>query len=467
MMNEQMKYDLRTLNRLENRFLTAYHKKEHEKACEFGNDYCTAVKQYYLHSTDKSKISEAVFQLACAYDEADNAKAAIKLYLEVVSEDTAQQNNKAGRIFADACNNLAVLYSESNQLDDAVFYFNKCYHTRTLLLPHGDKDLIDVCYNLALTYSRLANIQKGTESSAKSVQLEKHNTLCLANKFYAKALNMRTERDIFYADNMYNMGVTYIADSADEIGILYISKALDIYKNVTNDPEEYATALSFYCSLLHTLGYDIEAFEAYKDLLDCQNLYYATAYLPISNTLSCLSKCCVRLGDTASAIEYKKQAIAAILKGFINKPLMYTMSVAELGALYAEIEDYNQAEVQFKEALDVRTYLLGADDAVCISYVFALCNIYIKTKQHKKAEALLCHTLDILQPSETIYTELALTLVAICMDAEDGNGIRIAYELFNKAHPEKGFDEMLDMAEDMLHKLKSAKPTQSINNLFK
>jgi tetratricopeptide (TPR) repeat protein len=319
--------------------------------------------------------------------------------------------------------------------------------------------LIDVCYNLGLTYSRLANVQKNNSD----IRAQQHNAISLATKYYAMALNMRTEQDVVYADNVYNIGVSYIADSSDEIGLFFIAKALDIYKAVADDPDEYASALNFYCSLLHTLGYNDKALDAYKLLLDWQTEHFPTAYILLSGTLSSMSKCCAESDDMLTAIEYKKQSIDTILKGFIDKPLMYTMAVAELGALYSEIEDYNQAELQFKEALNVRTYLLSGDDDVCIAYVFALCRIYVKTKQYKNAELLLCHTLDILQPHAPIYTDLTLLLVAIYIQAEDGKGIRKAYELFIKAHPEKGFDEMLDMAEDTMNRFHS---TQGLHNLF-
>ena len=78
-----------------------------------------------------------------------------------------------------------------------------------------------------------------------------------------------------------------------------------------------------------------------------------------------------------------------------------------------------------------------------------LANIYTLMQLYKKAEDLLNYALNNLPKTNGSYSNLVLELVKLYIETQDGEGLNRAFLIFNKIHPEKSFDEMLDMAEDI------------------
>jgi tetratricopeptide (TPR) repeat protein len=416
------------IKKIRNQFLKNYHNDDYDKAILSGERLISTYKSENM--TSLPEYATDLFNLACVYDENGTTDKAIPLYQKSADYFSKRDNEAASLKLADVYNNLGIAYNNLHQIDTALAYFKKCYNLRHELLPHDNPDFVAACYNIGSAYKML-------------------NRFSEAAHYYAKALNSRTHTDIYYADNLYNLGVCYIESKDYEIGADYMKKALDIYKSITGNPDEYITALSFYSAALYRIGRYSDALDSYYTLIDRIKEQYGASQPFYADALSRLSDCHARLGDTDKAIPLKQKALNLIKKCLGTSHIFYASCLSELADLYLQNRDYSKAATMYSEALDIRTKILGLDNDECVDYVQALANIYVLMQLYNKAEDLLNYAINNLPCTNKHYGELVLELVKLYMETQDGEGLNRAFLIYNKIHPEKSFDEMLDIAEDI------------------
>ena len=243
--------------------------------------------------------------------------------------------------------------------------------------------------------------------------------------------------------------MSFVEGGETETGLSYMKDAVEIYKGINNNPGEYISSLNFYSSLLFKVGKISDALKSYNTLILLIKEHYGTNQPFYADAVSKLADCYSGLGNIEKAIPLKQKALNMIKKTLGTEHIFYSTCLSELGELYYNTEEYSKAAPLYSEALDVRTKILGLDNDECISYVQSLVSIYIAMGLNNKAEDILNYSINNLPVTSDGYGDLVLELVKFYMDTEDGAGLNKAFSLFNKAHPEKGFDEMLDMAEDI------------------
>ncbi len=413
------------IRKLRNQFLKSYYNNDYLNAQLLGERLIAMYKDN--HITDTESYGDDLFNLACAYDEDGLLDKALSTYLkaaDAVSFDGSSQK------LSDIYNNLAIVYSNLHQTDMALAYFKKCYNIRYELLPHNHTDVITACYNLGSMYKSMGRFYE-------------------AIQYYAKALASRSLKDICYADNLYNLGMCYVESDDFSTGLNYMQEAVDIYKTITDNQTEYITALSFYSSILYKVGKYTEALKNYNTLITLIKSHYGTNQPFYADAVSKLADCYAGLNQIERAIPLKQKALNMIKKSVGTDHLFYSGALAELGEYYLRESEYSKAAELYNKALETRKKVLGISEDECISYIQTLSDIYIAMALPQKAEDLLSYALNNIEPTSKKYTHLVLELVRLYMDTENGAGLNKAFGLFNKVHPEKSFDEMLDMAEDL------------------
>ena len=228
-----------------------------------------------------------------------------------------------------------------------------------------------------------------------------------------------------------------------------MNKALPIYKEISSDPSEHISALGVYASVLYRTGRYEKALESYSSLIRILKESKNLAQPFFANTLSHLADCYAKLDMPETGIDLKKKALAMIKKHLGPNHIFYSGCLSELGELYLHTRELDKAAALYSEALEIRIRILGIDNEECLGYIQTLAGIYSAMQLYKKAEDLLNYALSNLSPSNRSYTNIVLWLIKLYMETENGDGLNRAYLLFNKVHPEKSFDEMLDMAEDI------------------
>lgn len=416
-------YDIK---RLRNSFLKSYHNNDFDKAKQKGNQLLDYYKTNNL-IFDRDYGND-LFNVACAYDEAADYEGAIKLYLR--SADEVQRRSGNCLKLSDIYNNLGIANNELHRVDTALAYFKKCYNLRYTIAGEDSEAFTEASYNLGSAYK---NMHRYTDAA----------------QYYAKALNGRENKDIAYADNLYNLGMCYIETKDYEIGLKYIEKALEIYKGITANPEEYLTALAVYSSILYKVKRYEDAKNSYNELIEHIKDNFGTTQTFYATALSMLADCYAKLDNTDTAITLKQKALNIVKKSLGTSHIFYSTYLAELAELYMQSKELAKAAALYDEAFDIRSKILGMNNEECINYVHILANIYSLMKLYKKAEDLLNYAISNMQRTNRGYTKTVLELVKLYMETQNGEGLNRAYSYFNSIHPEKSFDEMLDLAEEL------------------
>ena len=414
-----------SIRKLKNQFLKSYYNSDYFNARLAGERLISLYRDNGL--TSLPDYGKDLFNLACVYEEEGIYDKALNFYLkaaDVVSSEGSQ------KMLSDIYNNLATVYNSMHQPDMALVYFKKCYNIRYDLLSDTHPDVISARYNLGSIYKSMGRFYE-------------------AIQYYAKALASRSLKDIYYADNLFNLGICYIESDDLSTGLNYMQEAIDIYKSFVNNKTEYITALSFYSAMLYKLGKYTEALKNYYTLISLIKAQYGTNQPFYADAVSRLADCYAALDQTERAIPLKQKALNMIKKSVGEDHLFYSGALAELGEYYLRSGDHGKAANLYSEALKIRVKILGIDEDECISYMRILSDIYIAMELPRKAEDLLNYSLNNIEPSSDKYSRLVLELVRLYMDTENGSGLNRAFKLFNKVHPEKSFDEMLDMADDL------------------
>lgn len=415
------------IKRLRNKFLKSYHNDDLAAAQSEGEELIEYYKKNGI--TSMREYGSDLFNLACAYDEDGVCEKACDLYRKAADAVVKGGGSESEKL-SDIYNNLGIAHMQLHQNDTALAYFKKCYNLRYTLNDGRGEGMTDACYNLGSAYKSLHRFAD-------------------AAQYYAKALNSRVKKDIAYADNLYNMGLCYIETEDFEIGLDYMSKALEIYKGITANPDEYITALGIYASVLYKVERYESSLESYNTLIELIKENYGSSQPYYANALSHLADCYAKLDKVEKAITLKQKAINVVKKSLGTSHIFYSSCLAELGGLYVRLREYGRAASLYSQALEIRSKILGLDNEECVDYIQTLANIYSVMQLYKKAEDLLNYAINNLPQKNKCYGNLVLELVKLYMDMQDGEGLNRAYIIFNKIHPEKGFDEMLDMAEDL------------------
>lgn len=414
------------IKKLRNKFLKNYNNNAFEKAQKCGEELVEYYKKNNL--TALEEYGNDVFNLACAYDEAGNYEKAAEVYR--VAADAVDKRSGKSLKLSDIYNNLGIVHSEMHQADMALAYFKKCINIRQAILGSDNKDNIDTLYNLGSAYKNLHRFNDAVQC-------------------YAKSLNLRDKKDMAYADNLYNLGMCYVEIKDYEVGLDYIKNALPIYKEITSNPDEYITALNIYASLLYKLEKYADSIKSQRELVEIIKEHYGTTQPFYANALSLLADCYEKTDNLEMGISLKQKAINILKKCCGTNHVIYASYLSELGEFYLAAGEYAKAAALYSQALDIRTKILGLDDKDCVEYVQTLASIYSLMKLYNKAEDLLNYALNNLSKANKNYGKIVLELVKLYMDAQDGEGLNRVFFIFNKIYPEKSFDEMLDMAEDM------------------
>lgn len=419
------------IKNMRNKFLKSYHKADYAKAQQCGETLIEYYKKNKL--THLPEYVSDLYNLACAYNENGIYEKAGELYRsaeENISFVLSRGMTVPGVGIADIYNNLGVVNAKLHRFDTALKYFRKSYARYREDASSSTKDYSAVCYNLGSVYKTLHRFGEAVQS-------------------YARSLNARQEKDIAYADNLFNLGICYVENKDVEIGLDYMNKALPIYKEISSDPSEHISALGVYASVLYRTGRYEKALESYSSLIRILKESKNLAQPFFANTLSHLADCYAKLDMPETGIDLKKKALAMIKKHLGPNHIFYSGCLSELGELYLHTRELDKAAALYAEALEIRIRILGIDNEECLGYIQTLAGIYSAMQLYKKAEDLLNYALSNLSPSNRSYTNIVLWLIKLYMETENGDGLNRAYLLFNKVHPEKSFDEMLDMAEDI------------------
>ena len=416
---------------IKNHFLKHYINKDYVKAMQVGEQLVNMYKVNKLTYLHEYPLD--MYEVACVYDENGKLAKAKELYKQasavILNKGEDNLTDEDLKIIGNICTNNAIIYQKTGKPENAAIYFKKAYNYTHSLLPDAKKDFADSCYNLGTIYKEKKRFGE-------------------AAHYYAEALNLRTEKDILYADNLFNLGICYVENSCSSIGFEFIKNSLEIYK-LNDCPDEYIAALNFYGALLYSVQNYSEAHECYNELCTLVEQQIGTNSPAYAYVSSSLANCCSKTGDGEMAIRLKEKALNILKNQLSTDSVYYLHTLEELAHIHLENKDYEKGAVLLAEVLDGFSKSLGLYNDKCTELVLELTDVYWKMNLQKKSFHLLNYALNNIPEKNKAYEKLVLKLISLCLEVQDGQGLNEAFVLFNKIHPEKSFDEMLDMAEDI------------------
>ncbi len=363
-----------------------------QKTADVGLKFFSA-KNEVLIETDNSNSTEEPERLSFIANETGEYRIEIKavgiwktpgtfeIKLEALRPLIAKDKNQ---VEAEKLYNQAIFYAwfskELNAKQLAVETFNKSLP----IFQNAQDRFGEACvyYYLGILYYRLANIQKSTESSAKSAQIFREIkalpilAMVLSNEAAVQARLENLER----AEKLWQEALEIYRQLDDKKGIAKIggnlalivsgrgqaSEALKIFEEILpifqaeNDRSQEAWALHSIGSIYDDLGNSTKAVEFLEKALNIRRELGDTENQ--ANTLVNLASALKSLSEHLKAIENLKKALEIYLK--LGNEINQTFCLNNLGANYDDLGDYLQAIDYYEKSLQInRKYKLRENEA--------------------------------------------------------------------------------------------------------
>jgi len=334
--------------------------------------------------------------------------------------------NQPSHIAADLYNNLGNVYRQKALYIEAIDNYQQALSIRKNM-PQPDQVKISNLLNaIATSHMYLSHYKTARKYAQESLQLristlgsssllvaESYNDLgaiCWqmdklseASSFYQKALNIRlnnpNEDQRGIGSIYYNLGLIYYTTEEYSKALTYIHKAYNILQKTLNANHPWiANCYEAMASCSSALGQFEKAIEYHTNGIDLLIRLYGDKYPDLAYNYNNIATAYWEMKRYEPALDFYKKAIATIAPQNTTHGLI-GVAKHNMGIIYLGLNQYDKAEKQLTEALEIKKASLGSVHNELANTYYTLGNLHLKQKLYTKAldyyqQALISNTRD-------------------------------------------------------------------------
>ncbi|MCD7904811.1 MAG: tetratricopeptide repeat protein [Clostridiales bacterium] len=388
-----------------------------------------SIVSYYKRNglTESENFACHMYNLSLFYINSDDFSSALKHGKTALSIAQKTGNDKLYAKFSD---NLGVIYSCLGDKNTGLFWFKKGYNL-TVKFPglYSDEEMCSAALNLGSGYS-----ENGSHENAL--------------KYHKKALKLKKEKDLDYANILNLIGYDLESLKKYEEAAGYLRSALDIYeKYCYDDDDDYIANISYIANVYKQDGNLEKALTSYEKaifLLKKAGLGEEPFYGELLNKAAEIYS---ETGNDKRALELRSSALKVFEKRIGNKNLFYANCLRKIADIYYRNFIYGTAISYLQRALDIKSSIMSVEDREYLNDFILLAEIYDKNNQKERATEIYEYLLANISEKSPVYRKIIFKLAARFRISESGDKLYDLYDKYRKADPTATFDEFLIMAE--------------------
>lgn len=319
-------------------------------------------------------------------------------------------------------NNLATIYQNNKQYDEAIPLFEQAATIFKTQLGETHRDYGTLLNNLAVLYEnkgliakaeplyiQVLNIRKANQEEDSPKYLEalanlagiqfKLNSLEKADQSYQALLKLRKNSDLStaqYAQECIAYAQVLIALDSSHLAEQYFRKGIEMEKNsIGTQHIQHAHSLSKLASLYENQGKYAQAEPLYtqsSDIFKSQLGNKDTTYAASLINLAILFE---ELGKYEQAEHHYEEALLIYSLQLGEKHPKYAQALSNKAGLYIEIGDYSKSELLYQEALEQFKKIYGEENDHYSTILNNMAILYEKMGKSERAELLYQQILSI------------------------------------------------------------------------
>jgi CHAT domain-containing protein/uncharacterized protein HemY len=248
-------------------------------------------------------------------------------------------------------------------------------------LGYGQSDVYE---ELKATYDQLRKAGKND------------NSLVVAKKMNAWALQNETDSSLRYAVSLRNLGNSFRRLSRNDSALYYWNKSLEVLKNQQRaESLDAANCLHVLGNFYESLGKYSSAEPYYKEVLEIRRKILVEENPDIAVSLNNLGRLNYYLGNYLASEKYFKQGLEVRRKIDGEESSNYASSLNNLGNLYLAKEDFKSAETLLKQVLEITRKIDGDESSNYAMGLTNLANLYLEMGKYSYAEPIYSQALNI------------------------------------------------------------------------
>jgi CHAT domain-containing protein len=381
------------------------------------------VLKLYIKSNGKnnSYVAQCYYDIAFAYDQLGEYNDALPYCIKALDIYKITLGVTHSE-FAKCLSLIITLYDNLGKLDVSLSYELQYldFEKQTLGEYHPD---VAVSYNdCALLYTMLGRYDQATILYEKAIQVLDTNHI---------------EKDINYAVSLGYLAFLYSELGQFERAILLYNKSLLIIEELSGENNEYYVVFLNGLSSVYLYEDELElslslirkSIKIVEEKFGLESSYYAMSL----NNLSLYYKV---IGQFEKAFQLCDQALD-ILNNLSIEDQLYIKIIGNLGSLYADLEDYNNAIDYTEKSIYLAEKQLGFNNPLSLKFRMSLSNIYSLMDNDKHALKLLRKDIN--------DTKRKLGLINPTMADLFNNLGKIHFNLYHFKKSERNFEKALSL----------------------
>ncbi|MCC8097518.1 MAG: tetratricopeptide repeat protein [Eubacterium sp.] len=409
--------------------------REFKSCCEDEDDLEKAkslndsIVSYYKRNslTESENFACHMYNLSLFYSSYNDLASALKHGKTALSIAQKIGNN---RLYAKFSDNLGIIYSGLGDKKAGLFWFKKGYNL-TLKNPQmlSEEEICRMAMNLGSGY-----YDGGSYANAL--------------KYHKKALSLKKEKDLDYANILNLIGYDYEKLENYDEAVSYLRSALDIFeKYCYDDDDDYIANISYIANVYRESGNLDKALTSYERavfLLKNAGLGEEPFFGELMNKTADIYS---ETGNDKRALELRTSALAIFEKRVGNKNIFYANCLKEIADIYYRNYIYGMAISFLQRELDIKGSIMSVEDKDFLDDFLLLAEIYDKNGQTQRAEEVYEYLLENISVKNSKYRNIIFKLAAKFRLNESGEKLFELYDKYKKADPTATFDEFLIMVE--------------------
>ena len=272
------------------------------------------------------------------------------------------KKTNSSNLFAEACNDLAIVLDDLNEFDSVVILYNASLESRKLFSSNDSDGYAKVIHNLGTFYHKRGELYEAVRYYKESIKIFSTN-------------NSKSES---YITNLTNLGALY-SDIGD------YSNAKNLYIQALSLKETKSTSTLINLGSLYLRMNDfVKADSCYKDALVILSNKYPRS-LNYSKALNNYGSFLDKKNDNVNAEVYYNKSLDIKKSIFTGDNIDISNSYRTLGNLYFKTKNYIKAEEFYNKSFQVVQSILGDNNINTFTISNSLAKVYIKTNRYKEA----------------------------------------------------------------------------------
>lgn len=409
--------------------------REFKNCCEYEDDLEKAkdlnekIVSYYKRNglTESENFACHMYNLSLLFTNYDDFSSALKHGKTALSIVRKTGDEKLSAKFSD---NLGMIYSCLGDKSTGLFWFKKGYNP-TVKNPElfSEEEICRMAMNLGSGY-----YENGSYANAL--------------KYHKKALKLKKEKDLDYANILNLIGYDYEKLQNYDEAINYLKTGLDIFeKYCYDDDDDYIANISYIANVYKDNGDFEKALTSYERAIFMLKKAGLGEEPFFGELLNKTAELYSETGNDKRALELRNSALAIFEKRVGNKNLFYANCLREIADIYYRNYIYGEAISFLQRALDIKSSIMSVEDKDFLDDFLLLAEIYEKNGQIKRAVEVYEYLLENITVKNPKYRSIIFKLAAKFRLNESGEKLFELYDKYKKADPTATFDEFLVMAD--------------------